>query len=186
MEGFYGTTISDLSVGETYYYRLRSTNKSNAKGIMGANLKLWLDASDTASISQYSNTVTSWNDKSGNGFQLQSVGAPSTGTRSLDGKNVINFDGDDYFESATGYPTGNDFSFLMVAGIDAINNANDSIFAIRQEAGDPSFQIDAENSSAFKIRFWQTGMGTGKTFASSAQHGPVSYTHLTLPTICSV
>ena len=99
MEGFYGTTISDLSVGETYYYRLRSTNKSNAKGIMGANLKLWLDASDTASVSQYSNTVTSWNDKSGNGFQLQSVGDPSTGTRSLDGKNVIDFDGDEYLES---------------------------------------------------------------------------------------
>ena len=175
MEGFYGTTISDLTVGETYYYRLRSTNKSNAKGIMGANLKLWLDGSDTASVSQYSNTVTSWNDKSGNGFQLQSVGAPSTGTRSLDGKNVIDFDGDDYFESATGYPTGNDFSFLMVAGIDAINHVNDSIFCIRQSTAQPSFQIDTGDTSAFKIRFTPTDMGTAKTFATSAKHGPSIY-----------
>ena len=175
MEGFYGTTISDLTAGETYYYRLRSTNKSNAKGIMGTNLKLWLDGSDTASVSQYSNTVTSWNDKSGNGFQLQSFGAPSTGTRSLDGKNVIDFDGDDYFESATGYPTGNDFSFLMVAGIDAINHVNDSIFCIRQSTAQPSFQIDSGDTSAFKIRFTPTDMGTAKTFATSAKHGPSIY-----------
>ena len=173
MEGFYGTTISDLSVGETYYYRLRSTNKSNAKGIMGANLKLWLDASDTASVSQYSNTVTSWNDKSGNGFQLQSVGDPSTGTRSLDGKNVIDFDGDEYLESATGYPTGNDFSFLMVAGIDAINHVNDSIFCIRQSTGQPSFQIDAQDSSSFRMRFQPTDMGTAKTLQPPQSMGPV-------------
>ena len=140
-----------------------------------SGLKLWLDASDTSTITHSSNAVSGWDDKSGNGFQLQSFGDPSTGTRSLDGKNVIDFDGDDYFESATGYPTGNDFSFLMVAGIDAIDHVSDSIFCIRQSTAQPSFQIDAEDASAFKIRFQQTDMGTAKTFATTAKHGPSIY-----------
>ena len=63
----------------------------------------------------------------------------------------------------------------MVAGIDSIDNANDSIFSIRQEAGDPSFQIRAQSSTAFEIYFLNTGMGTNKQFASSAQHGPSIY-----------
>ena len=140
-----------------------------------SGLKLWLDASDTSTITHSSNAVSGWDDKSGNGFQLQSFGDPSTGTRSLDGKNVIDFDGDDYFESATGYPTGNDFSFLMVAGIDAIDHVSDSIFCIRQSTAQPSFQIDAEDASAFKIRFQQSYMGTAKTFATTAKHGPSIY-----------
>ena len=140
-----------------------------------SDIKLWLDASDTSTITHSSNAVSGWDDKSGNGFQLQSFGDPSTGTRSLDGKNVIDFDGDDYFESATGYPTGNDFSFLMVAGIDAIDHVSDSIFCIRESTAQPSFQIDAEDASAFKIRFLQTDMGTAKTFATTAKHGPSIY-----------
>ena len=95
-----------------------------------SDIKLWLDASDTSTITHSSNAVSGWNDKSGNGFQLQSFGDPSTGTRSLDGKNVIDFDGDEYLESATGYPTGNDFSFLMVAGIDAINHEMTPFFVL--------------------------------------------------------
>ena len=32
-EGFYGTTISGLTAGETYHYRIRSQGKQNPKGI---------------------------------------------------------------------------------------------------------------------------------------------------------
>ena len=58
--------------------------------------KLWLDASDTASITASGGAVSQWSDKSGNARHLtQGTGAnqPTTGTRTINGKNVIDFDG---------------------------------------------------------------------------------------------
>jgi hypothetical protein len=157
-----------------------SANKGGeAKGISFPSdiggLKLWLDAADSSTITHSSNAVSQWSDKSGNGNTMSATGNPSTGTRGLNGINVVDFDGDDYFESASAYPTGNDFSFIMVAGIDSISTFDHSIFSIRQATGEPSFQACAGNGSSFLIQFKQTSMGTDKTFATSAKHGPSLY-----------
>jgi hypothetical protein len=167
--------LGTLSSGTNYYYQgmLPSSFPS---------LKIWLAAddnttlySDTSLTTQATGTVAGWADKSGNDRHLLSQGDPTTGSRTHNGKNVIDFDGNDYFETSASYDSGDDFSFLMVAGIDSINNPNDSILTIRQTIGNPTFQIEAQSSSAFKVRFFQDGMGTDKTFASSAQHGPSIY-----------
>ena len=146
------------------------------------SLKIWLAADDNATLysdtsltTQATGTVAGWADKSGNDRHLLSQGDPTTGSRTHNGKNVIDFDGNDYFETSASYDSGDDFSFLMVAGIDSINNLNDSILAIRQTVNHPSFQIDAESNSAFKVRLYHNDLGTQKTFASSAQHGPSIY-----------
>lgn len=58
------------------------------------NLALWLDAADTATITQSGGSVSQWNDKSGNAnHATQSTGArqPLTGTRIVNGKNVLDF-----------------------------------------------------------------------------------------------
>ena len=81
-----------------------------------ADLKLWLDAADTSTITHSSNAVSQWNDRSGNANHMSGSDNPTTSTRSLNGKNVIDFDGNDYFESSAAYASGNDFSILMVAG----------------------------------------------------------------------
>ena len=70
-EGFYGTTISGLTAGETYHYRIRSQGKLNPKGISGSNLNLWLDAEDSSTVSHSSNAVSQWTDKSGNGHHAK-------------------------------------------------------------------------------------------------------------------
>lgn len=60
------------------------------------NLVAWYDASDAASITSSGGAVSQWNDKSGNGHHLtQSTSnlKPTTGTRTLNGLNVIDFDG---------------------------------------------------------------------------------------------
>jgi hypothetical protein len=55
----------------------------------------WWDASDAASITQSGGLVSQWNDKStaGNHATASSTARPTTGTRSLNGKNVLDFDG---------------------------------------------------------------------------------------------
>jgi hypothetical protein len=82
-EGFYGTTISGLTAGETYHYRIRSQGKLNPKGISGSNLNLWLDADDTSTITHSSNAVSKWQDKSGNGKHATQATSSSKPTYSI-------------------------------------------------------------------------------------------------------
>jgi hypothetical protein len=56
--------------------------------------QLWLDASDTTTITESGGSVSQWNDKSGNGrdfVQATAGSQPSTGTITLNNKNVISF-----------------------------------------------------------------------------------------------
>ena len=78
-----------------------------------AGCKLWLDASDTSTISLSGSAVTQWNDKSGNGYnfaQGTSANRPSSGTRTQNGLNVIDFDGTNDFLTTTASKSA--FNFL--------------------------------------------------------------------------
>lgn len=73
-------------------------------------LQLWYDAADAASITSAANKVSQWNDKSSNSrHATQATGAaqPSTGTLTLNSKNVIDFNG----TTATMNITGTDTTF---------------------------------------------------------------------------
>lgn len=62
-----------------------------------SNLVLWLDASDTSTITESGSYVSQWDDKSGYGYDaVQSTAdvQPLTGTQTLNGSNVIEFDSD--------------------------------------------------------------------------------------------
>lgn len=75
-----------------------------------SNLKLWLDASDTSTISLSGSNVTQWNDKSGNGYNFSQGTAtrqPQSGTRTQNGKNILNFDGGDILVSTNTAATWN-------------------------------------------------------------------------------
>ena len=56
-EGFYGKQLNNLTPGQTYYYRAKTTLTQNAKDIGGSDLQLWLDASDLTTA------PTPWVDK---------------------------------------------------------------------------------------------------------------------------
>lgn len=59
---------------------------------------LWLDAADTSTISVSGSAVTQWTDKSASAYaftQGTAANRPSSGTRTLNSKNVIDFDGSD-------------------------------------------------------------------------------------------
>jgi hypothetical protein len=67
-----------------------------------AGYKLWLDATDASSITAVGGAVSQWNDKSGNASNFtQGTGAnqPTTGSRTINSKNVIDFDGTNDFLS---------------------------------------------------------------------------------------
>lgn len=60
---------------------------------------LWLDASDTATITASSGSVSQWSDKSGNGYaavQATAAAQPTTGIVTQGGLNALSFDGGDH------------------------------------------------------------------------------------------
>ena len=91
---------------------------------------LWLDAADTATITESSGAVSQWDDKSGNGFnvvQATGLNQPTTGTRTLKGLNVIDFDGtNDFMASAfdiTQLTSAKALTVVIVASFDVTNSA---------------------------------------------------------------
>jgi hypothetical protein len=61
-----------------------------------AGLTAWWDASDAATITAVSGAVSVWADKSGNGrtlYQGTAANRPATGTRTIGGRNALDFDG---------------------------------------------------------------------------------------------
>jgi len=66
-------------------------------------LQLWLDAADSTTITEVSNLVSQWDDKSGKGNNsIQSTGSkqPTTNVSTQGGKNILDFDGGDELEIA--------------------------------------------------------------------------------------
>lgn len=60
-----------------------------------ANLGLWLDASDTSSLTLNANTVSEWRDKSGNGrhfAQATAASQPNAVNRTQNGRRVLDFE----------------------------------------------------------------------------------------------
>lgn len=125
------------------------------------NNVLWLDASDTSTISQTGGSVSQWNDKSGNGNNAtQGTGAnqPITGTRTVNGLNVLDFDGTNDFlnlpSGVFGLSSGDNTIFLVFA-TDVIMTAqrlwlmtdSGSGRHTLQWGGDSTFSTAASNSN---------------------------------------
>lgn len=68
----------------------------------------WHDASDAATITSSGGAVSQWDDKSGRGNHLAQATAanqPTTGTLTINGLNVIDFDGTNDFLASSATPT---------------------------------------------------------------------------------
>jgi hypothetical protein len=116
------TINSKLLVGNTPYVPFTPTDISG--------IKLWLDAADTSTITLSGSQVTQWNDKSGNNYNFAQSTAgnrPLSGTRTINSKNVIDFDGtDDRLISANAksvwaFMHSTDSTFFWVGASDTTN-----------------------------------------------------------------
>ncbi len=83
-----------------------------AGGIPVTGYRLWLDANDTSTITLSGSAVTQWNDKSANTYQFTqgtSSRRPTSGLTTINGRNVLDFDGTDHLASTASAST---WSFL--------------------------------------------------------------------------
>jgi len=124
-----------------------------------AALVAWYDAADAATITTSGGAVSALADKAGAADLSQASGAqkPVTGARSLNGLNVIDFDGGDYLAATLALPASGDVAFHMALVIDATANLYEAVLSA-DAAND--FQIDANNAAQFDGRLNATGIGT--------------------------
>ena len=87
-EGYYGKQLNNLTPGQTYYYRAKTSLNQNALDLIGNDMTLWLDASDLSS------TPSTWGDKSGNSRNATKGGSPGVVTNAQNGLSLMRFTGD--------------------------------------------------------------------------------------------
>lgn len=154
--------------------------RSAASAVLGAFLPSddtallgWWTADDTATITtDIGGAVTAWAAKTTGPDLTQAAGArqPTTGIRTLNGLNVIDFDGGDVLDQTISLPASGDVAFHMVLEIDSTANAFEAVLAVE---GTNDFQIDAGNDAQFDGRLNATGSGTAVTLSGGAFAGPM-------------
>ena len=120
----------------------------------------WWDADDGTTIGADGNgDVSSWADKAGGAALIAPFTnrEPRTGTRSLNDRNVLDFDGSHYFERAMTLPGSGDVAFHMVVEIDGTASAFEALLSV--EATN-DFQVDANSNTTFDGRLNLTGVGS--------------------------
>jgi hypothetical protein len=157
-----------------------------------AGYKLWLDATDSATITASGGDVSQWSDKSGFGShftQATSANQPKTGTRTINSKNVIDFDGSNdflkcnsstalfkYLHSSTGGTVfivaindsngsfmGNGGASSSTTGIYHAISSNATDLLVTNGGGVPALQFGLTNvgTTAFYLTTkWDAGNGT--------------------------
>jgi len=91
---------------------IMASSKLGAPTSPVAGYTAWFDAADTATITVSGSAVSQWNDKSANAYNLTqgtAANRPLSGTRTINSKNVIDFDGTNDFLIAS---TASNWTFL--------------------------------------------------------------------------
>lgn len=134
-----------------------------------AGLQLWLDAADSSTITTDTG-VSEWRDKSATGSKwAQTTGnnQPATGTQTINGKNVLVFDGsNDNLSATTPLSTSMPLSFFLVQRIVATRTYGMSYtsgtvagtFDIRQNDNTGGLNIVANSGTVYTESTNRTGL----------------------------
>lgn len=87
------------------------------------NCKLWLDASDPDTIVSSGGLVSQWLDKSGNNNHATASGTarPTTGTRTLNGLNVLDYNGTSNYMALANGISGGIYTIYFVTLVDSLS-----------------------------------------------------------------
>jgi hypothetical protein len=146
-----------------------------------ADCVVWLDAADTGSITDAgSGAVSNWANKGSGSDVAQGTGGnrPTTGTRTLNSKNVIDFGGDDYLDGSITFAV-NTGTFFSVYATDSAASAAQygrafCFFASATEGGDWNstagciWAIADQDGQDFDTTYNGSGRFSGATLDTSA------------------
>jgi len=134
-----------------------------------ANCAVWLDAADTATITSGSGLVSAWANKangSNNATQGTGTNQPTTGTRTINSLNTIDFDGGDNFVAlASAISRTNGYTVFAVVEYDTISSdvTHGSPIIIAGATGSAGFRVSGTSLALQVIRTNQASILTGPT-----------------------
>lgn len=149
------TNIFDKTIFDYNYGLGSSVGGVSPLKVLG--LKMWLDMADESTISDTSGAVDSVSDKSGNGNDATETGAnrPTTGTRTENGKNVLDFNGSasrlivedspDFNHSGAG------FTLITVAVVDSYAAGSEPLVAKFQNNLGEELRFASNNFNNFGL-----------------------------------
>ncbi|NNF90217.1 MAG: Ig-like domain-containing protein [Boseongicola sp.] len=119
----------------------------------------WWDADDAATITETGGFASLWADRAGGANLAQSFGPeqPQTGNRTLNGRNVLDFDGSRRMLATMTLPASGDVAFHAALSIDGTASAFAALLSVDATN---DFQIDADDNAAFDGRLNAAGIGT--------------------------
>lgn len=147
---------------------------------LGASLALWLDADDASTITLNGSNVSQWDDKSGNDRHVSQAVAseqPEYGTRTLNSKNVLDFDGTEFLTSAShAYTTNGDMTVLMVSQSDGtVVSFYESMISMDGSINDWQFNATDISLPDFHGEILPLGIGSAARSNTGAHNGPSIY-----------
>ncbi|NDH16654.1 MAG: hypothetical protein EBY48_06190, partial [Opitutae bacterium] len=162
-------TIAGLTYGDSALSLTGTATGTDVSGLPAVlpGLKLWLDASDSSSVTHSSNAVSQWSDKSGNGIHAtQSTASrkPTFNSTGTNGKSVIDFDGSSDFLDASGLSMTQSYTFALVAKTNNNSTGRDFLF---DGVGNNRSIIALDYSG--KVQMWAT------SWANSNLNTPSGY-----------
>ena len=156
------------------FHHINNIGKSTEWTPAFINTTGWYDPSDASTITDTGGLVDQLDDKGGT-EHLVGAGSsrPTTGTRTLNGLNVLDCDGGDFLsKSSFTLPTSGNLSINMIAEVNGIDNVADSI--VSMDASN-DWQFNANNSSQFNGRIATSMAGslnlTGGAFTGARIFG---------------
>jgi len=114
-----------------------------------SGLQLWLDASDETTITESSGAVSQWDDKSGNANHVSNGTAaeqPTTGTRTINSLNALDFDGGDVLEASPGVGITGSSNRTMIAVFEPDSVGNEPFMSLGANTSLNLFRIQSEIS----------------------------------------
>lgn len=158
-------TVTSATEGSSFTYVETATNVAGSNTATSNVIhnwtaadvatSLWLDSSDASTITQSGGSVSQWDDKSGNDrhvLQGTALAQPTTNVATLNGLNVLDFNGTQYLEASSTLLSSVDLSIFTVVQTDDVGKPNQSI--ISNGNTDPSRSYLA--ISSLKMRFAST------------------------------
>jgi hypothetical protein len=170
--GTYSLTVTGTGTSATHTTGVSLTVSIASSTPPVSGYTAWYDASDATSITLSAGAVSQWNDKSGNGYNLtQSTSArqPSTGTRTLNGRNVLAFNGtSDYLVRNSTPVLTQPNTVFVVAASDTVN-AQQVVFDDGGSSGQSGGAVYISNDNKFHI-YALGSVEVGNTNANTNPH----------------
>jgi len=133
-------------------------------------LVAWYDAADSATLT--AGSVALWSDKAGTADLTQTSGPqqPASGSRSLNGLNVVDFSNGALLAAPLAVPASGNLALHMALVLDGTTNAFAALVAL--EATN-DMQIDALSATQFDGRLNLAGVGTSVNLSGGPFSGPL-------------